>query len=133
MLSRGLTYLARKWWESEGGDIYWELVRKILRTEIDLVPGLLRAMVETAEPDKISYIGAGPVEDLQMWLKERQRPPTMDLVLEADLAPEELFQVLKGAYASFLIQMGAESRLAGILPEEQITWLLREDVPGRYS
>ena len=119
----------------DGSDDDFSEVMRIVEEDVELVPELLRAMVATAPAGKLARIGTGPIEDLQMGIEfgYRTEPLTIDLIIAADLTPDVLFAVLKGAYASYLAEMDIDVRLRGKLSDEQIAWLLREDIPGRYE
>ncbi|MCU1550662.1 MAG: hypothetical protein JWR36_1222 [Glaciihabitans sp.] len=96
MCNEEMKVLAQKWWESDGSDDYFGRVSDILSDEPALAPQLLRAMVATGTPGLLSRIGTGPVEELQMNLESgyRDSPATLDLVIAADLKPDDLEDVL---------------------------------------
>jgi hypothetical protein len=125
--------LATRWWDSDGSDDYFGRVQEVLETEIALVPELLKAMVQTGGPGALKRIGTGPVEELQMNLEfgYREGPPTLDLVIAANLDPVDLREVLAGVYVDILEKMGARERLAGLMSPNDLEWLLDDDAPGR--
>jgi hypothetical protein len=127
--------IAQGWWISDGSDEVFGEVEDILDEHPSKVPELLRAMVDAAPQGQRHRIGTGPIETLEMGIENgwRTEPATMELLLAAKLTPAELFDVLKGAWPSYLVSMDVARWLEGILTDEQVTWLSSEDAQSRHD
>jgi hypothetical protein len=133
--SQELLRIAKGWWTSDGSDDVFGEVEDILNDEPAKVPDLLRAMVDTAPEGRLHRIGTGPIETLEMGIEYgwRQQPATMELLLAAKLTAPEMFEVLRGAWPSYIVEMDVARWLGGILTNEQLEWLRTEDAPGRHD
>lgn len=127
--------IAKGWWTSDGSDDVFGEAEDILHNDAAKVPGLLRAMVDTAPEGRLHRIGTGPIESLEMSIEHgwRKQPATMELLLAAKLSAPEMFEVLRGAYPSYIVEMDVAHWLDGILTNEQLEWLRTEDAPGRHD
>jgi hypothetical protein len=64
---------------------------------------------------------------------KRTNPATMELLLAAKLTAPELFEVLRGAWPSYIVEMDVARWLDGTLTNEQLEWLRTEDALGRHD
>ena len=127
--------IAKGWWTSDGSDDVFGEVEDILHGKPAKVPDLLRALVDAAPKGRLHRIGTGPIETLEMGIELgwRKEPATMELLLAAKLTASEMFEVLRGAYPSYIVEMDVARWLDGILTKEQLEWLRSEDAPGRHD
>ncbi len=127
--------IAHGWWTSDGSDDVYGEVEHIIDKEPAKVPDLLRAMVDTAPEGRLHRIGTGPIERLEMGIEFgwRKKPATMELLLAANLTASELFEVLRGAWPSSIVEMDVARWLDGILTHEQLEWLRTEDALVRHD
>ena len=125
MRSRKLRSIARRWWPSHGGDYDWERVERLYQRP-DIVPDLIRNLVETAPQGAITDVGTAIVEDIALDYEGREHV-ALDLVLKAGLSRDQLFEVLGGCYSHYLENLGVPDRLAGLFSPAQIAWLMNED------
>ena len=127
--------IAKGWWTSDGSDDVFGEVEDILHGKPAKVPDLLRALVDAAPEGQLHRIGTGPIETLEMGIELgwRKEPATMELLLAAKLTASEMFEVLRGAYPSYIVEMDVARWLGGILTNEQLEWLRSEDAPGRHD
>lgn len=125
MRSRKIRSIARRWWPSRGGDYDWERVDRLYQRP-DIVPDLIRNLVETAPLGAITYVGTAVVEDMAMDYEGREHL-ALELVLKAGLSREQLFEVLGGCYSYYLERLGVPDRLARLFSPAQIAWLMNED------
>lgn len=136
MRTRKLRTIARRWWRAEGGDYDWDRVDRILTGRHDLIPRLLRALVETAPEGGLKYLGPAIIETLEILvdLGFRRGPSrTLQMVMAADLRKDQLIEVLSGAYSSYLVAMNISDVLSDVLSAEELTWLLDDSAPGRFE
>ena len=79
MRMRKLRTVARAWWRADGGDYDWDRVDRILTRGHDLVPRLLKALVETAPEGQVKYLGPAIIETLEdnveLGFEEARREP----------------------------------------------------------
>jgi hypothetical protein len=131
----GLSATAERWWPSQGDDEAYDAVSQILQDRHDLVPGLIRALVDAAPGGGLPFIGTSLIEDLVMQTEFDGLPThrVLDLLLAADLDARVVFGILSGVYAELLAEINADARLRGVLPPEQIAWLLNPEAPERLS
>ena len=99
--------IAKGWWTSDGSDDVFGEVEDILHGKPAKVPDLLRALVDAAPEGQLHRIGTGPIETLEMGIELgwRKEPATMELLLAAKLTASEMFEVLRGAYPSYIVEM----------------------------
>jgi len=126
MRHRKLRTIARRWWPSHGGDYAWNRVEDLTYRRLDLVPALIRSLVDTAPEGAITYVGTAIVEDLVIDHPQRGEF-VLDLVLKAGLSREELFEVLGGCFPSYLEKLGVPTRLVSVFSPDQIEWLMNGD------
>jgi hypothetical protein len=130
-----LSATAQRWWPSQGNDEAYDVVSRIVQYRHDLVPDLIRALVDTAPGGGLPFIGTSLIEDLVMQTEFDGLPThrVVDLLLAADLDARVVFGILSGVYAELLAEINAAVRLRGVLPPEQIAWLLNSEAPERLS
>lgn len=130
-----LRAIAERWWPSRGDDEAYDAVSRIVEARHDLVPELLRALVETAPGGGLPFIGTTLIEDLIMQTEFDGLPShrVVDLLLAADLDAKVVFGILSGVYAELLAEIDADARLRGVLSPEQMAWLLNSEAPERLS
>ena len=136
MRTRKLRTIARRWWRAEGGDYDWDRVDRILAERHDLVPRLLRALVEAAPEGRLSYLGPAIIETLEDLVDlgpRRGLSHTVQLLLAANLRKDQLIEVLSGAYSSYLVAMNIGDALSEVASSEDLAWLLDDSAPGRFE
>ena len=135
MRQRKLTTIAKRWWRSTLDFNYYdyERVHAILE-RADLVPVLIKTLVETAPAKGPRYVGTSVLEDLSMDAEFDQRPNrALDHLLAARLTTEENVTVLAGVWPEMLVEWGIREKMAAVLSTEQIDWLTDGGSPGRYD
>jgi hypothetical protein len=136
MRTRKLRTIARRWWRADGGNYDWDRVDRILTGRHDLVPRLLKALVETAPEGEVRYLGPAIIETLEMNIEFglRHGPSrTLQMVNAAGLRQNQIIEVLSGAYSSYLMTMNISEVLADVLSPDEIHWLLDESAPVRFE
>jgi hypothetical protein len=132
--TRKLDEIARHWWRQNEWDYFAEYVSQILEHRTDLVPRLLRSLVKAAPAEGPRQVGPSIVEELEINAELAGRPSrTIDLIIAARLAPDQLFEILRGVWVDYLENMDVRHRLAANLPTESIDWLLDGSNSVRYS
>jgi hypothetical protein len=128
-----LARIARAWWRGDGTTPAFDAIDDIVSRDHALVPQLIAALMSTAPPDALPYIGTSVVEDLSFEVEDGRLTgeEALRLIVDSGGSPSELFSVFTGAYAHALDRLDA-LRGAPFSPV-QTSWLLDDDAPNRWA
>lgn len=139
MRRRKLETIAKRWWRATDevsddakriADL--ERVDDLVDSHPDLASALIRALVATAPARGPHYVGTSVVEGLHYTAEFKGTPnPALQIVLAANLSPENLVAVLSGVYPDLLEEWDARTVLANALSEDELDWLLDPTAPDR--
>jgi hypothetical protein len=122
--------VARGYWANPIG-LASRRVDDIIANRHDLVPGLLKALADTAPPGELHMIGVGPLESLSMSARHNGvEDRTLDLLIEADIPAAALVEILSGPWPEYLEGWNASERLKGVLSDSQLAEIRARSGPG---
>lgn len=95
------------------------------------MPGLLKALADTAPPGELHMIGVGPLESLSISARHLgAEDRTLDLLLEAGIPAAAMVEILSGPWPEYLEEWNASERLKGVLSDSQLAQIRARTDPG---
>lgn len=102
MADQDFEAIAREWWGGDGTQDAFDEVWRIQEFDRELVPALLRALVDTVPREQsIAYIGTSVLESLMMEPDPLSASRVAELVKAAGLSPEQIALILTGMYPHY--------------------------------